>query len=165
MSFAPSRSPALVSRARHTTSNHDNGEERRPKTNFSRTLVIGRGITIKGALQDVEKLVIEGTVETDHLTAKELVIAHGGAFQGIANVETAEISGTLDGELTARNSLCVRNSGRLNGDASCRRLQVDEGGEIIGKLDIITTPQQPNAATPAKQVENDEPNKAEDPAS
>ncbi|WP_018980053.1 bactofilin family protein [Saccharibacter floricola] len=137
MSLSTSRSPSLAARARQRPSDlHHDG---RPKHNFSRTLVIHRGIHIQGVVQDVEKLVVEGTMETDHLTAKELVIAHGGRFQGTADIEVAEISGILDGELTAKASLQVCATGRLNGNAACRRLQVEDGGEISGKIEMLST--------------------------
>lgn len=135
MSLSTSRSPSLASRVRHRPSDTQNA---RPKHNFARTLVINRGIYIQGTIQDAEKIVIEGTVETERVTAKELVIEHGGRFQGTADVEVAEISGILDGELTAKSSLQVCATGRLNGNASCRRLQVDDGGEISGKIDMLT---------------------------
>lgn len=155
MSFSTPRSPSLAAHVRHTAANRDR-EDRRPKSSFSRTLVVSRGIKLQGSIQDAEKVVIEGSLETDHITAKELVIAHGGFFHGTANVETAEISGTLDGELTARTSLCVCTSGRLNGSAACRRLQVDDGGEIIGKLDIITTPQTSQSSSAASTQDLEE---------
>lgn len=102
-----------------------------------RTLVVGRGISVQGTVQDAERLVVEGTVEASMIHAQELVIAPGGVFKGEVEVEDAEISGTIDGTLTARASLIVRSTGRLLGTARCRRLQVEEGGHITGRLEMI----------------------------
>jgi cytoskeletal protein CcmA (bactofilin family) len=82
--------------------------------------------------------VVEGTVEASMIHATELSIAHGGVFKGEVEVEEAEIAGTIDGTLTARGNLIVRASGRVLGTARCRRLQVEDGGQITGRIEMIT---------------------------
>jgi cytoskeletal protein CcmA (bactofilin family) len=119
-----------------------------------RTLVVGRGISVQGTVQDAERLVVEGTVEASMIHATELSISHGGVFKGEVEVEDAEIAGTIDGTLTARGSLVVRASGRLLGTARCRRLQVEDGGQITGRMEMLTEsartePMQPMMPRPA----------------
>ena len=103
-----------------------------------RTLVVGRGISLQGVVQDAERLVVEGTVEATMIHATELMIASGGVFKGEVEVEDAEIAGTIDGTLTARGNLIVRATGRVLGTARCRRLQVEDGGQITGRIEMIT---------------------------
>lgn len=103
-----------------------------------RTLVVGRGISLQGTVQDAERLVVEGTVEATMIHAAELSIAQGGVFKGEVEVEDAEIAGTIDGTLTAKASLVIRASGRVMGTARCRRLQVEDGGQISGRIEMIT---------------------------
>lgn len=103
-----------------------------------RTLVVGRGISVQGTVQDAERLVVEGTVESSMITAKELVVMPGGLFRGGVEVENAEIAGTVDGSLTARGSLTLRATGRLLGKAACRRLKVEDGGQITGQLEMLS---------------------------
>ena len=113
-----------------------------------RTLVVGRGISLQGTVQDAERLVVEGTVEASMIHATELAIAQGGVFKGEVEVDDAEIAGTLDGTLTARGTLILRTTGKLMGTAKCRRLQVEEGGQISGQMQML--PDTPSAAsTPA----------------
>lgn len=114
-----------------------------------RTLVVGRGISVQGTVQDAERLVVEGTVEATMIHASELAIAPGGVFKGEVEVEEAEIAGIIDGTLTARASLQVRATGKVLGTARCRRLQVEDGGQITGRIEMLTegTPARP--ATPA----------------
>jgi hypothetical protein len=66
-----------------------------------RTLVVGRGITLHGTINDAERLVVEGTVEASTIRAAELSVIHGGVFKGEIEVEEAEIAGT------GRASSCV----------------------------------------------------------
>ncbi|OUJ05857.1 hypothetical protein HK23_03660 [Acetobacter malorum] len=118
-----------------------------------RTLVVGRGISVQGTVQDAERLVVEGTVESSMISAKELAVMPGGLFRGGVEVENAEIAGTVDGTLTVRGSLTVRATGRLLGKAACRRLKVEDGGQITGQLEMLgddnAAPKPAAPATPA----------------
>ncbi len=116
-----------------------------------RTLVVGRGISVQGTVQDAERLTVEGTVEASMIHATELIISLGGVFKGEVEVEDAEVAGTIDGTLTARGSLIVRATGRVLGTARCRRLQVEDGGQITGRIEMITEP--PKAETPRVAAE------------
>jgi cytoskeletal protein CcmA (bactofilin family) len=103
-----------------------------------RTLVVGRGISVQGTVQDAERLVVEGTVEATMIHATELAISPGGVFKGEIEVEDAEIAGMIDGTLTARGALIVRATGKVLGTARCRRLQVEDGGQITGHIEMLT---------------------------
>ncbi len=103
-----------------------------------RTLVVGRGISVQGTVQDAERLVVEGTVEASMIHAAELHVAPGGVFRGEVQVQDAEVAGTIDGTLTASGNLVIRATGRLLGMAKCRRLQVEDGGQVTGRLEMMT---------------------------
>jgi len=102
-----------------------------------RTLVVGRGISVQGTVTEAERLVVEGTVEASMIHATELSIALGGVFRGEVEVEDAEIAGIIDGTLLARGSLVVRATGKVLGTARCRRLQVEDGGQITGRIEML----------------------------
>jgi cytoskeletal protein CcmA (bactofilin family) len=108
-----------------------------PQAGDRRTLVVGRGISVQGTITDAERLVVEGTVEASSLNAAELQIAQGGVLKGQVEVEDAEISGLMDGILTVKGSLVLRGSGQVIGEARCRRLQVEDGGQLSGKISMI----------------------------
>ena len=103
-----------------------------------RTLVVGKGISLQGTVTEAEKLVIEGTMESQLLQAQELVISHSGVFKGEVQVEDAEIAGVFDGTLTVNGSLTIRATGRVIGVARSRRLSVEDGGQLSGKMEMIT---------------------------
>jgi len=117
-------------------------------SNERRTLVVGRGISVQGTVQDAERLVIEGTMEAGAINGLiEISISHGGVFKGEVEVEEAEVAGTIDGTLTARTALVVRSTGRVLGTAKCRRLQVEDGGQITGRIEMLNdTHAAPDAA-------------------
>ena len=101
--------------------------------------MVGRGISVQGTVQDAERLVVEGTMEAGVIAGlTELSISQGGIFKGEVEVDEAEVAGTIDGTLTARNALVVRATGRVLGTAKCRRLQVEDGGQITGRIEMLT---------------------------
>ena len=120
--------------------------------------MVGKGISLQGTVTEAEKLIIEGTMESQLLQAQELVISHSGVFKGEVQVEDAEIAGVFDGTLTATGSLTIRATGRVIGTARSRRLSVEDGGQLSGKMEMIT--ESPSAAaaprlapTPAPRAE------------
>ena len=117
-----------------------------------RTLVVGRGISVQGTVQDAERLVVEGTVEASMIHAHELAISPGGVFKGEVEVEDAEIAGTIDGTLTARGSLIVRSTGKVMGTARCRRLQVEDGGQITGHMEMLSEPARTEPSRPFSET-------------
>ena len=113
-----------------------------------RTLVVGRGISLQGTVTEAERLVVEGTVESQMIQATELSISDAGVFRGEVQVEDAEIAGTFDGTLTARGQLVIRGTGRVIGVARCRRLMVEEGGQLSGKMEMLGDGVTPPAPAP-----------------
>ncbi len=134
------------------------GVPARPQTRTDpaerRTLVVGRGISLQGTVADAERLVVEGTVESQMIQAAELFIAGSGVFKGEVEVEDAEILGAFDGTITARGSLTIRSTGRITGVARCRRLSVEEGGQLSGRMEMLTDTAAPaRAPAPPTPVE------------
>ena len=111
-----------------------------PGTEEQRTMIIGRGISVHGSIQDAERLVVEGVIEAQMIHATELAITQGGMFRGEIQVDHAEIAGTIDGTLTCRATLIVSSTGRVLGKIRCYRLQVEDGGHITGQIEMITDP-------------------------
>jgi cytoskeletal protein CcmA (bactofilin family) len=103
-----------------------------------RTLTLGRGMTVSGVVRDCERLVVEGVVETALISVTELNISLGGLYKGEADTEDADIAGIIEGVITVRGSLVVRSTGKLIGTVRCRRLQVEDGGQISGQLEMLT---------------------------
>lgn len=111
---------------------HDSASHRR-------TLIIGQGIRIHGALEDVETLIVEGIVETNTIKTKQIIIQKTGILKGEVDSQDIEITGTLEGNLVAQGNLVVTATGRLIGQAKCRRLKVEDGGQITGQIEMITS--------------------------
>ena len=103
----------------------------------SNRLTVGADIRLKGEIEACDTLVVEGRIEAA-LQSRLLHIAEHGAFSGSAVVEVAEISGTFEGNLTARDRLIVRATGKVGGTVQYRRLEVQDGGELSGDIRALT---------------------------
>lgn len=101
-------------------------------------LVVGRSIALSGRIDSCEKLIVEGTVETEMKGCRELEVARTGVFKGNAEVDSADISGTLEGTLAARGVLTVRASGRIRGNISYGQLEIERGGTVIGAMQPLS---------------------------
>ena len=100
-----------------------------------KTLTIPRGISYSGRIGSCERLIVEGVVETGLDGCRVLVVAAGGVFRGSADVETADIGGTMEGSLTVRRMLTLRASGRIVAETiSCGELEIERGGILIGTV-------------------------------
>lgn len=114
-----------------------------------RTLVVGRGISLSGTITDCERLLVEGTVEASLQNGSELSIASGGTFKGEIELDEADVTGTFDGAMTVRVALVVRATGKVLGNVRTRRLTVEEGGQISGRIEMISEPAAPAASSAA----------------
>ena len=100
-----------------------------------KTLTIPRSISYSGRIGSCERLMVKGTVETEIHGCRVLAVAANGVFRGTADVERADISGTVEGSLTVRELLTVRASARiLSGSIFYGGLEIERGGMVIGTI-------------------------------
>ena len=99
-------------------------------------LTVGRDIRLTGELKSCESLIVEGVVNLDLQGTKYLEVLEGGTFAGSAMVESAEIAGSFEGDLTVTGLLVIHPTGRINGNITTSELQLERGGMICGNLQM-----------------------------
>ena len=99
-------------------------------------LVIGREIEVRGEIGSCRTLVVEGRLEAA-VEVGSLELAEHGLFDGRAEVETADIAGRFEGELTARGELRLRPTARVHGVILYGRVVIEGGGEISGEVGVL----------------------------
>ena len=115
-------------------------------------LHVGREIKLKGEIGVCERLIVEGSVDATLMECRSMEVAPGGFFTGQAQVDTAEISGHFEGELTVEGLLTVTSTGRLSGNVSFGELQVERGGTITGSIEIAGSTSKANVDCAAALV-------------
>ena len=110
----------------------DKGEERKESK-----LIVGPDIKMKGVeVADCDTLVVEGRIEAT-LDSRVLQIAQNGIFCGTVAVDTAEIHGRLEGELTVRKHLTIHATGKVTGKIRYAKIKVEEGAELAGEISMM----------------------------
>jgi cytoskeletal protein CcmA (bactofilin family) len=85
---------------------------------------------------DCDTLVVEGRIEAT-LDSRVLQIAPNGTFCGTVAVDTAEIHGKLEGELTVRKQLVIHATGKVSGKIRYAKIKVEEGAELAGEISMM----------------------------
>jgi cytoskeletal protein CcmA (bactofilin family) len=100
-------------------------------------LIVGPDIKMKGVeVTDCDTLVVEGRIEAT-LDSRVLQIAQNGIFCGTVAVDTAEIHGKLEGELTVRKNLVIHSTGKVSGKIRYAKIKVEEGAELSGEISMM----------------------------
>jgi len=100
-------------------------------------LIVGPDIKMKGVeVADCDTLVVEGRIEAT-LDSRVLQIAPNGIFCGTVAVDTAEIHGRLEGELTVRKHLTIHATGKVSGKIRYAKIKVEEGAELSGEISMM----------------------------
>jgi cytoskeletal protein CcmA (bactofilin family) len=84
-------------------------------------------------------LVVEGKVEATMKECREIKITETGTVKviGEVEVERADISGVFEGDLTAREHLVVRSTGRVTGKVRFGELEIERGGQVLGDVQVF----------------------------
>ena len=83
-----------------------------------------------------DRLVVEGQVGAN-LDSRSIEIAESGVFKGTAQIDTAEISGRFEGDITVKQRLTVHATGRLIGMIRYCEIEIDRGGILSGTLKLL----------------------------
>ena len=101
-------------------------------------LIVGPDVKLKGAeILDCDTLVVEGRVEAT-MDSRVIRIAEGGSFSGKVGIDVAEIYGSFEGELTARDQLIIHATGRVKGKIRYGKLLIESGGTLSGEVETLS---------------------------
>jgi cytoskeletal protein CcmA (bactofilin family) len=112
------------------------------------SVVIGKGMIIKGRIHSEEDVFLNGEMEGDlDIENYRLTIGPDGKVAANARAREVDISGTLTGNVESTEKTCIRASGRLIGDVKTRGIVIEEGALFKGKVEIISKPEPAPEAT------------------
>lgn len=126
---AAAETPKPVEAAKPAVDKHDERKESK--------LIVGPDIKMKGVeIADCDTLVVEGRIEAT-LDSRVLQITQTGVFCGTVAVDTAEIHGKLEGDLTVRKQLVIHATGKVSGKIRYAKIKVEEGAELAGEISMM----------------------------
>jgi cytoskeletal protein CcmA (bactofilin family) len=94
-----------------------------------RKTVIQKDTIIKGEISNCSQIEIYGYVE-GQLGAETVLIHDGGTFYGTVKTNSADILGTVQGEVFVRNLINIRSSGTVNGNVQYGQLAMEMGANL-----------------------------------
>ena len=100
-------------------------------------LTVGRGIRLVAKLCECAELLVEGHLEAT-ARAGHLMVGRGGHFIGSAEVDTAEIHGHFEGNLTVAKRLHISATGSVAGTTCYQEIVIDAGGQVMGNAQRLS---------------------------
>ena len=94
--------------------------------------VIGADVTIRGDIEASADLHVDGSVVGD-LVCASLVQGESSRVEGAIVADTARLSGTVKGTITARE-LVILKSARIEGDVHYEALTIEQGAQVDGRF-------------------------------
>jgi cytoskeletal protein CcmA (bactofilin family) len=100
------------------------------------TAWIGQGVVVEGRITSSQDLRIDGRVDgTIEVGDHMLIVGARAAVKANLVARSILISGTVIGNVTARDRLDLQATGSVEGDISSPRLVMVEGAVVKGKVD------------------------------
>ncbi len=119
--------------------------------------VVGPGMEIVGNIKCDGTVRVEGKVEGSIRATKSVVIGKSGKVAGDIETQDVVIAGTVTGTVVGASRVELQDTCRVEGDIRSRRVKLDEGGCVEGRLqmgaDALAKPgKEYRAGEPAKQA-------------
>ena len=112
--------------------------------------IIGPGMRVAGDCETEGTLRIEGVVEGTVRAGKAVVVGKDGLVQGDINTQDAVIGGRVTGMVIAESRLELQATCIIEGEIRARRIKLDEGGKVNGKIQMGEISQMPRPAQPVR---------------
>lgn len=98
--------------------------------------IVGPGMTITGDCETEGTLRVEGKVEGTIRSKKAVVIGEDGEVVGDVHTQDAVVAGRVEGSIVAESRIELQESARIKGDIRCRRVKLEEGGFVDGRIEM-----------------------------
>jgi cytoskeletal protein CcmA (bactofilin family) len=101
----------------------------------SGVLVVTEDTVIRGVreMRNCRQLEIFGYVEGD-IAAKSVLVHKNGKLFGTLKTDSAEIHGTVQGEVVVKNLIDIRSSGNVSGNIQYGKLAMEIGGNLSAEV-------------------------------
>jgi len=95
--------------------------------------IIQEDTIIKGKIRNCRQMEIRGYFEGD-LAAEDVLVRPGGTFYGTLKSDTADVAGSVQGEVFVKSLISIRSSGTVNGNVRYGQLAMEMGADLSAEL-------------------------------
>jgi len=96
--------------------------------------IIAPGMKVVGDCSSDGIVRIEGRVEGLIKAAKSVVVGKEGVVKGDIETQDLIVAGRVSGTITAQSRVELQSTCHVEGDIRSRRIKLDEGGRVDGRL-------------------------------
>ena len=100
--------------------------------------VIGPGMEIVGDIKCDGTVRVEGKVKGSIKATKSVVVGTGGRVSGDIETQDVVVAGTVEGTVVGASRVELQETCKVQGDIRSRRVKLDEGGRVEGRLHMGT---------------------------
>lgn len=109
--------------------------------------VIGRGSVFKGTIEAKGLFRIDGEFEGTITNTGDVIVAEGGLARVDLKARNVTIAGRFEGALEAGGKLSLKRTAKAQGTFKINDLQVEEGAQICGGLEMDLEGKKENKGT------------------
>ncbi|SRR6266567_2972870 len=117
------------------TATHDaqeNGAE--AKSSGANRFTLGPADSLEGKLNYGGSITVQGRAEGELHIGGNVDVTSGATVKASIDGANVTVRGEVEGPLTARDKLTLGKSGRVNGDVTVKRLQIEDGASLNGHV-------------------------------
>jgi cytoskeletal protein CcmA (bactofilin family) len=92
------------------------------------------GTQLEGELRTESNLRVDGKIIGNIQCNGKFVLGEKGIINGNLNVTTAELEGTVDGDIVVEDLLILRKTALIKGGVTTGRLIIEDGAQIGGSI-------------------------------
>ena len=118
-----------------------------PEVALEPDFVLGENASIMGKIAFQGHAVIHGLFEGEFEGGRSLTVGPQGFVKADIEVDEAEISGKVEGNISVKTRLLLRGNAEVRGNITAPRISVDEGVSIMGQVHV-TPAGSPDLHTP-----------------
>ncbi|MBP7074932.1 MAG: polymer-forming cytoskeletal protein [Rhabdochlamydiaceae bacterium] len=107
-----------------------------PEVALEPDFVLGEQTSVIGKIAFQGTAVIHGLFEGEFEGGRHLIVGSQGFVKADINVDEAEISGKIEGNITVKTRLILKGTAEIRGNITAPRISVGEGVSIIGQVHV-----------------------------
>lgn len=94
---------------------------------------IAAGTTVNGDMESESDMRIDGNIIGTVYCKGKIVLGESGIIQGDINAASADLFGTVNGNVTVSDLLCLKSKCTVNGNVATKRLQIEPNATFNGQ--------------------------------
>lgn len=124
-----------------------------PTSSANAPACVSQGINIKGEIHGREDLFVDGKLQGKiHITDGTVTVGPNGRVNAEIEAREIIIRGEVTGALKARERVQIWSSGKAIGDVQTRRIAIEDGAVLRGRVEIVQQKDEQKATRPGNSA-------------